>query len=660
MNTISAFGFARTTPLSTQMQLRRNIDNTQSALFKLQQQISTGQKYQLPGQSPHSARRTILIQRLLESRETHSNNLQSAQQFLDLTDSNLLQVGQLLTDLKGSLLEVPQSTTTEGQREAIKSQLESAVQQLIGIGNTRIAGRYLFAGAATDRAPFSFDRGFVELNGNLNDLNTISGFNQLIQTNANASAIFGGSEPTVQGTVDLNPSLTEQTRLSELNGGEGIPSGFISISDTQNESIIDLREAKTVGDVIELIEANAPEGRTLDVQLVDDHLEITIDSASPSVLLIGEVNGGRAAHALGIYTNIASASSTVTGFDLDPVLTNTTDLNRLQLVDEFGSPTTLDQSSGFTILQDNQSFDVDISNAETIEDILNAINGSGAAVVATIADDGKGIQVHSKIAGVNFSIGENGGLTATQLGIRTLIDETRLADLNFGEGVSVAAGTDFVIETNTGNNLSIDISNAITIQDVLDIINLHPDNQDPSTQITARLATNGNGIELFDPNAPGTSQLTVTRSELSFAAVNLGLIPVGSDSATVSTDPNVLVGSDVNLREPKSLFTTLQRLIDSLSGTYDEAEFKRAMAMFELDFERLDDITADVALRGQRVDALSQLNDEEQLQLQTLLSDEFDVDVVAAISSLTIQETTLQSSLQLMARSFQLNLFSYI
>ena len=71
----------------------------------------------------------------------------------------------------------------------------------------------------------------------------------------------------------------------------------------------------------------------------------------------------------------------------------------------------------------------------TIEDLLNAINGSGADVLASINAAGTGIDVRSRLSGAEFSIGENGGTTATQLGIRTLTESTALAALNHGAGV---------------------------------------------------------------------------------------------------------------------------------------------------------------------------------------------------------------------------------
>jgi flagellin-like hook-associated protein FlgL len=63
-------------------------------------------------------------------------------------------------------------------------------------------------------------------------------------------------------------------------------------------------------------------------------------------------------------------------------------------------------------------------------------------MLATINQAGTGIQVQSRLSGCDFSIGENGGATATQLGLRTLSADTPLSDLNYGQGVSLAPATD--------------------------------------------------------------------------------------------------------------------------------------------------------------------------------------------------------------------------
>src|SRR4029079_14667517 len=53
--------------------------------------------------------------------------------------------------------------------------------------------------------------------------------------------------------------------------------------------------------------------------------------------------------------------------------------------------------------------------------------------------------------------------------------------------------------------------------------------------VVARLAANGNGIELVDDGLVGTGQLTVLKVNNSQAAQDLGLIPVGQSTASTGS-----------------------------------------------------------------------------------------------------------------------------
>ena len=95
------------------------------------------------------------------------------------------------------------------------------------------------------------------------------------------------------------------------------------------------------------------------------------------------------------------------------------------------------------------------------------------ALHAEINADATGINIRSRFSGSDFQIGENGGQTATQLGVRTLTGATRLDELNHGVGVPTkrdsfqqsppAFNPDFTIVANDGTgpvNLVIDASSA--------------------------------------------------------------------------------------------------------------------------------------------------------------------------------------------------------
>lgn len=199
-----------------------------------------------------------------------------------------------------------------------------------------------------------------------------------------------------------------------------------------------------------------------------------------------------------------------------------------------GSGEDLDLTSGLIIENGAETYTIDLSAAKTIEDLLNTLNGSPANVLAEIDPNGKGITVRSRLSGAPFSIGENGGTTATQLGIRSTTEQTFLTQLNYGRGIGTADGTDFTITRPDGVAMEIDVDSAQTIDDLLQLINGHPLNTG-SGQVTAALNRFGNGIELSanESAAPGTLQ--VTKAFLSEAAWDLGLVPLGEDSTSGAT-----------------------------------------------------------------------------------------------------------------------------
>jgi flagellin-like hook-associated protein FlgL len=212
-----------------------------------------------------------------------------------------------------------------------------------------------------------------------------------------------------------------------------------------------------------------------------------------------------------------------------------------------GSGVLFDKESGLQIVNGGQTHTITFETAETIEDLLNLLNGSSASVSAKIAADGRSIEVRSRLSGADFQIGENGGTTATELGIRTLTRDTLLSDLNFGRGVDLTGGNDelathpnfvgggprvdFTIQRDGSPDLDIDISSANTIGEVIDLINAHPDNGGASP-ITARLAEFGNGIQIVDENNSGLQSLTIVRRD-SFAAWDLGLVARNEDTSSL-------------------------------------------------------------------------------------------------------------------------------
>jgi len=644
---------SRTSDLHAQARLRAQLHQDQLDIQRIQAEISTGRKLLVPSDDAFAAHRGMTLQRLLELKAQAKVNLNTTQSYLDASDNSLSHVSQRLNEAKATALGVANLAISEPARETALAEIRRTIEQLVNVGNTQFRGRYLFTGSRTADIPYAMVDQQVVYRGNERELPSFVDLDLAYASNIPGSEVFGSFSPEVHGTVDLNPSLTAAMRLADLRGGEGVVPTSIAVSDGTTTSYIDLSAAATIGDVAELIAANPPTGRTLTATISATGLVIDLDDAGGGNLTIREVTGGTTAEDLGILNTSGTGTSPIVGLDLNPRLRLTTPLSSL--------PGPLDLASGMRIQQGKDTYTIDFSGAQTVEDLLNALNGSDANVLAQIDPSCDRISIRSRLSGVDFSIGENGGSTAADLGVRSLTNDTLLSQLNYVRGVETAPGTDFTIRRKDGVALDIDVDGAVTIGDVLDLINNHPLNLVPATRVDARLAASGNGIELFDGNTGGAATLEVEKAFLSNAAVDLGLVPAGQTIATATTSGtgDTLVGGNPNKLEVAGVFNSLLRLYDAVAAS-DVSGIERAVARMDEDYQRVNFARAEIGARGQSLDALDQRLEDEDVQLQSALSDEIDTDLADAIARLTARQAALEATLRLTAQTFQLSLFDFL
>ena len=269
-------------------------------------------------------------------------------------------------------------------------------------------------------------------------------------------------------------------------------------------------------------------GSQLTASLGDTGLIITPGGSAASIT---DSAGGAIAADLGILTTTAT-NTQIVGQTLTPQLTNTTP------VADLARGSGIDLTSGFVITNGTKTTTIDLSAAETVQDIINTINNAGMYVLAKINDDRTGIDVFNQASGTSLSVGENGGQTAHALGIATFDTTTSLDILNFGRGVIVAEGEDdFKITAADGSAISVNIDDAETVGDVIDLINAAAEAD--GVNVTASFAEVGNGIRIVDGTG-GTGQLSVTKLNMSQAASDLGIL------TTAETGTTEITGDDVN------------------------------------------------------------------------------------------------------------------
>ena len=612
--------------------LLNNIRTNSVDLLKAQDRISSGLRIGRPSDSPSEATTVMHLDNTLERFDQFIKNMDFANDMLATADNALGQAVNLVTDALALALE----DTSDAGLVANATIIDSILDQLVTVANTSARGNYIFAGQNGTTEPFSTSTNGIMYNGSIDEMLTRVSLDNSVNFSVDGNDVFGGMSGEVVGIADLNPNITEAMLLSDLNGaqGEGIRLSSIRISDGVNPNVvIDLSSAVTVGDVINKINAEAPAGTTAAISV--DGTSLTISSGVGGAdLTISEVGTGYTASDLGIVA--ASAGASVLGQDVDARLSLATPVTAL------AGGAGIDTTNGLLITNSaiSGTGPVDLSGAQTLQDILNRINTAGLAVRAVINESGNGINVYNQLSGSELRIGENGGTTATDLGIRSLVGTTALADLNGDDGVHVVGQDNLpgVIRITDKNAVAydVDLSSATTFLDVVNLINTATGGVD----VVASLAVSGNGLLLTDNTGGGAAFSVTTISTNGFdVAAELGF-----DSGNTSTAGATLTGTDVNPAMPAGVFSHLIALRDAMNAG-DRTAIRNVAAKLKEDETRLIKFHGQVGAQMRALEDRQSRLEDNSIAMETLRSDLRDIDFAEAVTRYENIYTALQANL---------------
>lgn len=620
----------------------QNISRTEQSLLDVENQLSTGKRLSVPSDDPGQSAIAQQLRKTLERSQAYVANLKQASSQLGEVDSTLGSITDLLQQAQSIASANIGSDVTADQRQSAATIIQSLYGQMLSLANHQFEGMYLFAGSRADQPAFVEQNGGVRFVGSTGVLANAYDDSTVLPFMIDGSQVFGALSSRVQGTADLTPALTADTRLADLNGatGQGVRLGSIQLGNGTSTVSVDLSGADTVGDVIDAINA-ASSGLTASIGPGGTGLQISGGPADN--ITINEIGGGTTAADLGILHPTASgAGLSVSGSSTEPRLTLLTPLSALN------AGAGIDLSSGLVITNGLASATVNFSSCTTVQDMLNTINGAGTGVLAQINAAGTGINILNSVQGTQMSIGENGGSTAADLGVRSFTAAAPLSQLNGGRGVGTAAtGADLEITRTDGTSFPVTVRGLTSVQDVLDAINAAG-----AGTVTAGLATTGNGIVLSDSSG-GAGSLTVTALNFSSAAADLGLAsPAGSTSTTIS-------GADVNQVSAAGIFSDLGKLRDALLNN-DQQGITTAAAGLDDDYNRVVRTRGSNGASVQDLEARQSHLEDQNVATQKFLSDVEDTDFTEAVQRFQTLQNALQAGMMTAAKVMDLSLLDFL
>ncbi|MEL6895952.1 MAG: flagellin hook IN motif-containing protein, partial [Planctomycetota bacterium] len=462
---------------------------------------------------------------------------------------------------------------------------------------------------------------------------------------------------TVVTGQHLDAIVDHHTRLVDLRGGRGVQPGIIRLSTGGNFAEVDLSRSGSLGDVLDVLDGFRLDGRELTAEINNGNVEIDFADGQGGALLIQDARGGVLAQQLGIQNDDGLRNPPIVAGDLDPRVTTGTRIDQLDRFIQFGGANLND---GFRIHRGQETIVIDTSNAETVGDIIVAINRSDAGVRAEIDPHDGRILLRATLSGVDYAVSENGGSVAEALGIRTATEETRLSSLGRGQGITFnSTGDDVEITRPDGVALRFDLSETGTVGDFIDAIRNHPDNQD-SRRIIPSLNAIDNGIQLIAPPL-GDRTIRVRQIGTGNAAERLGLVAHGESEAEGTRLGAVqqFTGIDFDLRESGGAIDTLLRLQQAIESG-DIREIGRLQGRLDEDLQRATNTRGRIGVWTQNLERTQDSVQRQTIALQEELSGEIDTDFAQVVADLNNQQSALEASLRFIGQSANLTLLNYL
>ncbi len=133
-----------------------SIQDQQSKLLTLQQQVATGRRAVKPSDDPISTARALEVTQTKSINNQFQLNQGSAKEALGLVENKLEGVKDVMTYIRDQIVSAGNGTYSQSERDAIATDLRAQFDALLALANSQDGkGEYVFSGFKGDTQPFS-------------------------------------------------------------------------------------------------------------------------------------------------------------------------------------------------------------------------------------------------------------------------------------------------------------------------------------------------------------------------------------------------------------------------------------------------------------------------------------------------------------------------
>lgn len=248
--------------------VNRNLKNNMYALNRRSNQLATGKIFDRPSQDPIGAYKVMRIAGTgLARNEQYQRNIGEGISWLSATENALASSIDALQRLREISVYTANEVFSPADRLAVAPEVKELLNYLISIGNTELAGLYIFGGHQTDQKPYVIagDNGAVINTWH----NAYSGLDRTVGAGTGivlenlATGNYAVSTVASEELTKVNPDIIDEINLNNL---ENYPEGHYKILTHAN-----LTEAISTASVAEYRQVGSGEAVTAEAVAGNEH-----------------------------------------------------------------------------------------------------------------------------------------------------------------------------------------------------------------------------------------------------------------------------------------------------------------------------------------------------------------------------------------------------
>jgi flagellar hook-associated protein 3 FlgL len=212
--------------------LKKNLNMGLGRMQRVHNQMSSGKRFSVPSDDPVGVARSLKLRADLNENAQLRKNANDALSWMETTETALMKIKDVLHRARELAVQGANGPLTPEDSKKIAEEAVQLRDQLVSLGNSTYAGKYIFAGNKTNQAPVGLDAdGDFLYSGDTGPIMYQVGVSDTLQANMTAPEIFS------PGAKDLFADM--QALINALDTGDSETVGnMIGDIDVHIENIL--------------------------------------------------------------------------------------------------------------------------------------------------------------------------------------------------------------------------------------------------------------------------------------------------------------------------------------------------------------------------------------------------------------------------------------